>query len=165
VAQILGADSCLLVVGGKSLGTPAAARYHCADARHGIHECPDQPLAEPVFQLPSGSNQSQFYRQLLRFVGLAGVWVVMSVYAQYLTQVLQIRWRRWLTEEYLGQWLADRAYYRMQFAGTQTDNPDQRIAEDLKLFVEGSVTLFVGLLNAAVTLVSFIGILWMLSGR
>jgi putative ATP-binding cassette transporter len=109
-------------------------------------------------------NQSQFYRQLLRFVGLAGVWVVMSVYAQYLTQVLQIRWRRWLTEEYLGQWLADRAYYRMQFAGTQTDNPDQRIAEDLKLFVEGSVTLFVGLLNAAVTLVSFIGILWMLSG-
>src|SRR5690349_3870424 len=109
-------------------------------------------------------NQSQFYRQLLRFVGLASVWVVMSVYAQYLTQTLQIRWRRWLTHEYLEEWLADRAYYRMQFAGTQTDNPDQRIAEDLKLFVDGSVSLFIGLLNAAVTLVSFIGILWVLSG-
>src|SRR5262249_36529589 len=109
-------------------------------------------------------NQSQFYRQLLRFLGLAGLWVVMSVYTQYLTQLLQIRWRRWLTDSYLEDWLSDRAYYRMQFASTQTDNPDQRIAEDLKLFVEGSVSLFAGMLNAAVTLVSFIGILWMLSG-
>ena len=89
----------------------------------------------------------------------------MSVYALYFTQMLQIRWRRWLTAHYVEQWLADGAYYRMQFgAGTQTDNPDQRIAEDVSLFVDGSVTLFVGLLNAAVTLVSFIGILWVLSG-
>ena len=109
-------------------------------------------------------NESQFYHQLLRFVGLAALWVIMYVYSQYFTQMLQIRWRRWLTDNYLKEWLADRTYYRMQFAGTPTDNPDQRIAEDLKLFVEGSVTLFVGLLNAAVTLVSFIGILWMLSG-
>ena len=109
-------------------------------------------------------NESQFYHQLSRFVGLAAIWVIMFVYSQYFTQMLQIRWRRWLTDDYLREWLADRAYYRMQFAGTQTDNPDQRIAEDLKLFVEGSVSLFVGLLNAAVTLVSFIGVLWMLSG-
>ena len=109
-------------------------------------------------------NESQFYYQLLRFVGLAALWVIMYVYSQYFTQMLQIRWRRWLTDNYLKEWLADRTYYRMQFAGTPTDNPDQRIAEDLKLFVEGSVSLFVGLLNAAVTLVSFIGILWMLSG-
>ena len=116
------------------------------------------------FNALQDKNQPQFYRQLLRFVGLASVWVVMSVYAQYLTQTLQLRWRRWLTQEYLEEWLADRAYYRMQFAGARTDNPDQRIAEDLKLFVDGSVTLFVGLLNAAVTLVSFVGILWTLSG-
>ena len=109
-------------------------------------------------------NASQFYHQLLRFVGLAAIWVIMSVYTQYFTQMLQIRWRRWLTDSYLREWLSDRAYYRMQFSGTQTDNPDQRIAEDLKLFVDGSVGLFAGLLNAAVTLVSFIGVLWMLSG-
>ena len=89
----------------------------------------------------------------------------MSVYSLYFTQMLQIRWRRWLTAHYVEQWLADGAYYRMQFgAGTQTDNPDQRIAEDVRLFVDGSVSLFIGLLNAAVTLVSFIGILWVLSG-
>ena len=109
-------------------------------------------------------NPSQFYHQLLRFVGLAAAWVVMSVYSQYFTQMLQIRWRRWLTHNYLQDWLADRAYYRMQFAGTHIDNPDQRVAEDLRLFAEGSVSLFVGLLNAGVTLVSFVGILWMLSG-
>ncbi len=116
------------------------------------------------FNALQDKNQQQFYHQLLRFVGLAAIWVVLSVYSQYFTQMLQVRWRRWLTDDYLRQWLAERAYYRMQFAGAQTDNPDQRIAEDLRLFVEGSVSLFVGLLNAAVTLASFIGILWVLSG-
>ena len=110
-------------------------------------------------------NRSEFFRQLLRFLGLASIWVVMSVHSLYFTQMLQIRWRRWLTVHYVEQWLADGAYYRMQLgAGTQTDNPDQRIAEDVRLFVDGSVSLFIGLLNAAVTLVSFIGILWVLSG-
>jgi putative ATP-binding cassette transporter len=109
-------------------------------------------------------NRAEFYRQLMRFVLLASVWVVMSVHAQYFTQMLQIRWRRWLTESYVERWLADRAYYHMQFAGTQADNPDQRIAEDVRLFVDGSVSLFIGLLNAIVTLVSFIEILWILSG-
>ncbi|MEO8631430.1 MAG: ABC transporter ATP-binding protein/permease, partial [Betaproteobacteria bacterium] len=116
------------------------------------------------FNALQDKNQQQFYHQLIRFLGLAAIWVVLSVYSQYLTQMLQVRWRRWLTDDYLRRWLADRAYYRMQFAGAQTDNPDQRIAEDLRLFVEGSVSLFVGLLNAAVTLASFIGILWVLSG-
>ena len=72
-------------------------------------------------------DESQFYRQLLRFLGLAAIWVVMFVYTQYFTQILQIRWRRWLTITISGM-ACDRAYYRMQFSGTQTDNPDQRIA-------------------------------------
>jgi vitamin B12/bleomycin/antimicrobial peptide transport system ATP-binding/permease protein len=109
-------------------------------------------------------DQRELYYQLLRFLLLAGLWVVMSVYAQYLTQMLQIRWRRWLTEDFLQQWLSDRAYYRMQFAGRPTDNPDQRIAEDLRNFVEQGSALTLGLLNASVTLISFVGILWTLSG-
>jgi vitamin B12/bleomycin/antimicrobial peptide transport system ATP-binding/permease protein len=77
---------------------------------------------------------------------------------------LQIRWRRWLTRRYTEDWLGDLTHYRLQFARTRTDNPDQRIAEDIKLFVQQTLTLTLGLLSAVVTLFSFAGILWALSG-
>ena len=109
-------------------------------------------------------NKVEFYHQILRFGVLATIWIVMAVYNQYLTQGLQMRWRRWLTRRYLREWLADRTYYRMQLVGAQTDNPDQRVAEDLKIFVDETLNLSLGLLNAVVTLVSFVGILWVLSG-
>jgi putative ATP-binding cassette transporter len=109
-------------------------------------------------------NKSEFFHQMLRFCVLAGIYIVIYVYATYLNQMLQIRWRRWLTERYLKEWLADRTYYRMQLTASQTDNPDQRIAEDLKLFVDSTLSLSLGLLNAVVTLVAFLGILWTLSG-
>jgi putative ATP-binding cassette transporter len=101
---------------------------------------------------------------LLRFSWLAGLFIVAAVYQIYLNQMLQIRWRRWLTDRYLGAWLADGAYYRMQLASGETDNPDQRIADDLRLFVTGALTLSIGGMRAVVTLVSFLGILWGLSG-
>ena len=116
------------------------------------------------FNALEDKNRAELYRQILRFVMLAGIWVAMAVYSQYLTQKLQIHWRRWLTGKYLDEWLAGRAYYRMQLTDAKTDNPDQRIAEDLRLFVEQTVSLFLGLLNASVTLISFVGILWELSG-
>ncbi|MBF8288084.1 MAG: ABC transporter ATP-binding protein [Candidatus Rokubacteria bacterium] len=105
-----------------------------------------------------------FVQQLFRFTWLAGSFIVVAVYQLYLNQMLQIRWRRWLTERYLGAWLRDTAYYRMQLAGGETDNPDQRIAEDLRLFVTGTLGLAIGGMRAVVTLVSFIAILWGLSG-
>src|ERR1700751_3786572 len=71
-----------------------------------------------------------FFRQLALFGVLASLYIVMVVYALYLNQMLQIRWRRWLTRRYLDAWLANRAYYQLQL-GSTTDNPDQRIAEDL----------------------------------
>ncbi|HTO42638.1 MAG TPA: ABC transporter ATP-binding protein/permease [Burkholderiales bacterium] len=109
-------------------------------------------------------NRSEFFHQMLRFCVLAGIYIVIYVYSTYLNQMLQIRWRRWLTERYLTEWLADRTYYRMQLNASQTDNPDQRVAEDLKLFVDSTLSLSLGLLNAVVTLVAFLGILWVLSG-
>ncbi|HUM16133.1 MAG TPA: ABC transporter ATP-binding protein/permease [Candidatus Nitrosotalea sp.] len=105
-----------------------------------------------------------FWSLLLRFSWLAGLYIVAAVYQIYLNQMLQIRWRRWLTERYLGAWLTDGAYYRMQLTSGETDNPDQRIADDLRLFVTGALGLSVGGLRAVVTLVSFLGILWGLSG-
>ena len=109
-------------------------------------------------------DKAAFWKLMGRFAMLATLYIAMAVYAFYLNQMLQIRWRRWLTDDYLKQWLADRAYYRLQLAGNLADNPDQRIAEDFKLFVDESLTLSLGFLNAVVTLGSFIGILWGLSG-
>lgn len=109
-------------------------------------------------------DQAEFMRLLLKFTWLALAFIVMAVYQLYLSQMLQIKWRRWLTARYLDDWLGERVYYRMQLRDRATDNPDQRISEDLNLFVGTTLSLCLGLLNAVVTLVSFLGILWGLSG-
>ena len=98
------------------------------------------------------------------FVLVAALYILIAVYQLYLRQALQMRWRRWLTDVYLTQWLADRAYYRMALTDPYTDNPDQRIADDARLFVEDTLSLGIGLLNSVVTLGSFILVLWSLSG-
>jgi putative ATP-binding cassette transporter len=102
------------------------------------------------------------------FVWIAAIYIVVAVYRTYLNQWLQIRWRRWLTRHFLDEWLADRAYYRISLttdrAAVGTDNPDQRIAEDLRDFVDSTLSLGIGLLSNIVSLFSFVGILWGLSG-
>jgi len=109
-------------------------------------------------------DQGEFFRQLGMFALLAVMFIVTGVYRQYFQQMLVIEWRAWLTERYLADWLKDRAYYRLQLLDKGTDNPDQRIAEDLNIFVDLTLTLALGLLSAVVTLVSFVGILWAISG-
>lgn len=109
-------------------------------------------------------EQEKFYAALGKFTVLACGFIVVAVYKLYLQQMLHIEWRAWLTERYLGDWLKDRAYYRIQLLDRGTDNPDQRIAEDLRLFVDLTLSLSLGLLSAVVTLVSFVAILWGLSG-
>ena len=115
-----------------------------------------------------------FWEQLARFTYLAFAFIIISVYRFYLTQLLEVRWRAWMTADYLQRWLSGQAFYRLELAryaglgaaGTvQSDNPDQRIQEDINLFTSYSITLSMGLLNAVVTLISFVGILWGLSGE
>jgi vitamin B12/bleomycin/antimicrobial peptide transport system ATP-binding/permease protein len=102
------------------------------------------------------------------FCELAAIHIVLAVYSVYLNQLLQIRWRRWLTREFLSEWLADRAYYNISLttdrAAIGTDNPDQRIAEDLRDFADTTLSLSLGLLSNIVSLGSFVVILWSLSG-
>jgi len=104
-----------------------------------------------------------FVWEIQVFCGLATVFVVLAVYQLYLNQWLQIRWRQWLTKTYLSQWLEGANHYRMQLLGDAADNPDQRLAEDVKLFVEKTLEIGIGLLSAVVTLASFVLILWGLS--
>lgn len=109
-------------------------------------------------------NLVAFRGQLFRVTWLIGIFIVLAVYQVYLNQMLEIRWRRWLTDRYLRAWLADGAYYRMQLVARETDNPDQRIAEDVHLLAAHTLGLFTGGLRAIVTLVTFVAILWGLSG-
>jgi putative ATP-binding cassette transporter len=105
-----------------------------------------------------------FRGQLFRVTWLIGIFIFLAVYQAYLNQMLEIRWRRWLNDRYLRAWLADGAYYRMQLVARETDNPDQRIAEDVHLLASHTLGLFTGGLRAIVTLVTFVAILWGLSG-
>jgi putative ATP-binding cassette transporter len=106
-----------------------------------------------------------FVRQTITFVVLAAVLVLIQVYRVYLNQWLQIRWRNWMTTRYLGRWVHDANHYRMQLAGDAADNPDQRISDDVKMFVEQTLSVGTGLLNAIVSFFSFAIILWGLSAE
>jgi vitamin B12/bleomycin/antimicrobial peptide transport system ATP-binding/permease protein len=106
-----------------------------------------------------------FISAILFFCVLAATYIVLAVYKTYLTQWLQIRWRRWMTQAYLQQWLSAANHYRMQLLGDAADNPDQRIADDLKSFVDFTLSIGVGLLSSIVSFCSFVVILWVLSAQ
>ena len=108
-------------------------------------------------------NWDVFIIQLLYYCLLAAAATVLQVYQLYLNQWLQIRWRRWMTKVYLSHWLERATHYRMQLFGDAADNPDQRIAEDIRLFIERALTIGIGLLSAIVTLASFVVIFRALS--
>jgi len=101
---------------------------------------------------------------LLRFSILAALYIIGAVYKLYFTQMLEMRWRAWLTQRCVTTWLERRVYYHLELEPGATDNPDQRIADDLRLFTSGTLSLVLGLLSSVVTLVSFVVILWNLSG-
>ncbi len=109
-------------------------------------------------------DYAAFREQLIRVIWLAALIIVVAVYQDYFSQMIHIRWRRWLTERYLRSWLAGGAYYRMQLVSGETDNPDQRIAEDVHLFISRTLELAFGGMRSVVTLISFVAILWGLSG-
>ncbi len=122
-------------------------------------------------------NAEVFWHQLGVFAGLATCFILVAVYRFYLTQLLELRWRAWMTSDYLARWLTHHTFYQLELQsrigagdgsnpnhGVGTDNPDQRIQEDVQQFTADTVGLSLGLLDATVTLLSFVGILWGLSG-
>ncbi len=108
-------------------------------------------------------NEEDFFVLLVYFCFLASIYIAIAVYRTFLQQMLQMRWRIWLTHQYLGDWLGHQVYYRLELEHRGTDNPDQRIQEDLRLFTDGTLAYALGLLRETVTMVSFIVILWNVS--
>ena len=110
-------------------------------------------------------NAEVFWHQLGVFAMLATCFIIVAVYRFYLTQLLELRWRAWMTRDYLQRWLKGHVFYQLELQSHNgTDNPDQRIQEDVQQFTADTVGLSLGLLDATVTLLSFVGILWQLSG-
>ena len=117
-----------------------------------------------LFTALQQQNAAAFYRAFVIVIVLILLYLVVAVLRVYLDQMLQLRWRRWLTDQYVTRWLADRTFYRMRFSG-RVDNPDQRISEDVRLFIQRSMFLGLGFLNSLATLASFAALLWYLSGN
>ena len=93
--------------------------------------------------------------------------IFIEVNRDYLMQYLEIRWRAWVVDNYTGTWLGDRTYYFMQVmrgGEEDIDNPDQRISDDIRLFVNYVLSLSLGILNAVMKICSFSVVLWNLSG-
>ncbi|CAB3763268.1 ABC transporter ATP-binding protein/permease [Paraburkholderia solisilvae] len=108
-------------------------------------------------------NYPVFKHSLLQFTVIALALILLGSYRTYFRQMLEFRWRQWLTTKYLNQWLGDDAYYRIE-RDRLADNPDQRVSADLQGLASNTLNLSLGLLSTTVTLFSFIVILWNLSG-
>ena len=108
--------------------------------------------------------QESFWPLVGEFTALAFLYIIIAVYAIYLRQMLQIRWRTWMTDRYLAGWMQHQVYYRLQVLGSDTDNPDQRISEDINQFVTLTLQLLLGFLKQLTTLGAFGVVLWNLSG-
>lgn len=106
-----------------------------------------------------------FWSLIGQFSLIAFGYIIMAVYAIYVKQILEIKWRTWMTSRYLDEWMHSQTYYRLQvLGGDGVDNPDQRISDDIGMFVNLTLSLFIGLLKQVSTLVAFVVILWQLSG-
>ncbi len=105
-----------------------------------------------------------FWPLVGQFSLIAFLYISIGVYSVYLQQMLQIKWRQWMTERYLDDWMHGRVYYKLKLSGNDMDNPDQRIAEDINQFVTLTLSLSIGLLRQLISLAAFVVILWNLSG-
>ena len=109
-------------------------------------------------------DAKKIFDELIHFSWLAAIYILLAVYSYYLQQTLILNWRRWLTTRFIDIWLQNKTYYHLQMFGKDTDNPDQRISEDVRQFVEMTLSFGIGILKAFCTFASFVVILYNLSG-
>lgn len=109
-------------------------------------------------------DAKKIFDELIHFSWLAAIYILLAVYSYYLQQTLILNWRRWLTTRFIDIWLQNKTYYNLQMFGKDTDNPDQRISEDVRQFVEMTLSFGIGILKVFCTFASFVVILYNLSG-
>ncbi len=105
-----------------------------------------------------------YWRYLGRYLATFTLAVLTGVYYRWVEQRLGLLWREWMAQHLIQRYLNNRAYYRL-LGSESIDNPDQRISEDVRNFTASSLSFLLMVLNSIVTLVAFIGVLWVISGR
>jgi vitamin B12/bleomycin/antimicrobial peptide transport system ATP-binding/permease protein len=108
-------------------------------------------------------NAGAFGEEIVLFLVIAGSWITAQVIEYIITQYLLIRWRRWMTQDFFKRWLENSTHYQMQFYGDRADNPDQRIAEDIRIFVKDTTEITIDLFTKLLSLAAFVQVLWGLS--
>ncbi|KXZ47018.1 hypothetical protein GPECTOR_38g255 [Gonium pectorale] len=116
-------------------------------------------LGRDFFTALSEKDEAQFQIQLIKYLAGFALGIPVFVFKSYYQSKLALEWRQWMTERLLSDYLAGRAFYQLQQSG-EVDNPDQRIASDVATFTDTATSLSLTLLNAAIDLVSFSGILF-----
>jgi putative ATP-binding cassette transporter len=116
------------------------------------------------FNAIQDKNQELFWSLLFTvFLFWAAIYIASAIVEYVIQSGLTIRWRQWLTDHYVGDWLRDGTHYRMTLSGGNADNPDQRIAVDIASFIESTYGFSIRLLATVSSLVSFSIILWTIS--
>lgn len=121
--------------------------------------------SKDFFDCIENKRTEKFYSLIGFFFILIAYFVITFLMRFFLVSYLSIHWQRWLTDQYVSNWLKDQAYYKMQMLKDSTDNPDQRIAEDIGSFISITLLLTEGVFSAFVTIIAFAGILWTLSAN
>ena len=127
-------------------------------------------LGGAIFDAIQNYDLKAFLSALKPWTLWAFLYCTVSVYQSYATMALTIRWRRWMTDHFLKEWLDGKAFYFWQISGQPADNPDQRISEDIRDFIgtndgiSGAIPLIVGLVQQAATLLAFVALLWKVGG-
>lgn len=110
-------------------------------------------------------NQAAFWAELAFFAAVATIWIARGLIELFATEWFKVRWRRWMTDRYVGQWLSHKTHYRLAVTGLQSDNPDQRISEDVRDFIDKGFDYYILIFNTILTLYAFIQILWAISSQ
>jgi vitamin B12/bleomycin/antimicrobial peptide transport system ATP-binding/permease protein len=118
----------------------------------------------PFYEAIAERNFFAFLYQLLVFAAIAGCLLVLNVAQAWLREMIKLKSRDWLTRDLFAEWLKPGASTRLAGAGEIGINPDQRIHEDARRLSELSADLGIGLLQASLLLLSFLGVLWSISG-
>lgn len=110
----------------------------------------------------AAGDTERFWSSIGRYTFILAAAVPIYGLYYYVRDTLGLRWRRWLTQHFLGRYFSGRAYYRLN-AETGIDNPDQRMAEDINAFTQQSLYFSMIVLSSVIQLVAFAGVLWTIS--
>ncbi|MBD3884324.1 ABC transporter ATP-binding protein/permease [Phormidium tenue FACHB-886] len=111
----------------------------------------------------SAQDEPRFWQTVFIFIGVLVIYAPLLAGYRYLRDRLSLQWRRWLTDHFLDNYFNGRAYYNLNAATTKIDNPDQRIAEDVRSFTQESLTFLLVAVESVLSVIAFSGVLWGIS--